>query len=55
MAKRAALLDGTGLGELLPTILLLLGVGIVLIPLGMIVFRKAEFYAKKKGKLKRSG
>lgn len=25
------------------------------IPLGMIVFRKAEFYAKKKGKLKRSG
>lgn len=54
-AMRAALLDGAGLGELLPTILLLFGVGMVLIPLGMIVFGKAEFYAKKKGKLKRSG
>jgi ABC-2 type transport system permease protein len=54
-AMRAALLQGTGLGELLPTIILLLVIGIVLIPLGIIVFRQAEFYAKKKGKLKRSG
>jgi ABC-2 type transport system permease protein len=52
---RAALLQGTGLGELPPTIILLLVIGIILIPLGIIVFRQAEFYAKKKGKLKRSG
>ena len=54
-AMRAALLQGTGLGELLPTIVLLLVIGIILIPLGIIVFRQAEFYAKKTGKLKRSG
>ncbi len=54
-AMRQALLHGAGIGTLLPTILLLFGIGLVLIPLGMIVFREAEFYAKKKGKLKRSG
>ncbi len=54
-AMRSALLDGACMSELLPTILLLLGVGVVLIPLGIIIFREAEFYAKKTGKLKRSG
>lgn len=54
-AMRAALLEGASLGELLPAIILLLGLGIVLIPLGMVIFRQAEFYAKKTGKLKRSG
>jgi ABC-2 type transport system permease protein len=54
-AMRSALLHNAGLKELWPTILLLLGVGIILIPLGIIIFREAEFYAKKKGKLKRSG
>jgi ABC-2 type transport system permease protein len=54
-AMRAALLHNAGLGDLLGTILLLFVVGIVLIPLGIIIFRQAEFYAKKKGKLKRSG
>jgi ABC-2 type transport system permease protein len=52
---RAALLDGAGFGELLPTILLLLATGLLLIPVGMLIFSKAEHYAKKKGKLKRSG
>jgi ABC-2 type transport system permease protein len=54
-AMRAALLDGAGFGELLPTILLLLVTGLLLIPVGMLIFSKAEHYAKKKGKLKRSG
>lgn len=54
-AMRAAMLEGKGLGTLWPMILLLFVIGMVLIPLGMIVFKQAEFYAKKKGKLKRSG
>ncbi len=54
-AMRAALLDGAGFDELMPIILLLLVTGLLLVPLGMLVFSKAEHYAKKKGKLKRSG
>ena len=54
-AMRAALLHGAGLKELWGSVLLLLGIGIILIPLGIIVFRQAEYYAKKHGKLKRSG
>lgn len=54
-AMRAALLKGAGFNELLPSILLLLLIGVILIPLGIIIFRQAEYYAKKKGKLKRSG
>jgi len=54
-AMRQVLLHGASLNDLLPTVILLLGIGVILIPLGMIIFREAEFYAKKKGKLKRSG
>lgn len=54
-AMRAALLEGAGFDQLLSTILLLLATGLLLVPLGMLVFNKAEHYAKKKGKLKRSG
>ncbi len=54
-AMRAALLDGAGFGELAPTIFLLLVTGLLLVPLGMLIFNRAEQYAKKKGKLKRSG
>jgi len=54
-AMRAALLQGASFKELMPAILLLLAIGIALIPLGMIIFKQAEYYAKKKGKLKRSG
>lgn len=54
-AMRAALLEGAAMKQLLPTILLLVAVGIVLIPFGMFIFREAELYAKRTGKLKRSG
>jgi ABC-2 type transport system permease protein len=52
---RKALLEGAGLEELWPTIVLLLVVGVVLIPIGLMVFGFAERYAKRAGKLKRSG
>lgn len=54
-AMRKALLEGAGLRELWPTIILLLAVGAVLIPLGLTVFGLAEKHAKRAGKLKRSG
>jgi ABC-2 type transport system permease protein len=54
-AMRKALLEGAGLEELWPTIVLLLVVGVVLIPIGLMVFGFAERYAKRAGKLKRSG
>jgi ABC-2 type transport system permease protein len=52
---RAAVIDGVGLsglwGDLWPLLLL----GAVSIPLGLGVFRAGERYAKRHGKLKRSG
>ncbi len=54
-ALRAALLEGAGLRELWPTILLLAAIGLCLIPAGMVVFNMAETYAKRTGKLKRNG
>ena len=54
-AMRAALLDGRPLGEMWSTLLLLLATGLLLIPLGLFVFHQAEIFAKKSGKLKRSG
>lgn len=54
-AMRAALLQGSSLGEMHNILLLLLATGILLIPLGLFIFHQAEIYAKKKGKLKRSG
>jgi ABC-2 type transport system permease protein len=54
-ALRAALLEGAGLRELWPTILLLAAIGLCLIPAGMVVFDLAETYAKRTGKLKRNG
>jgi ABC-2 type transport system permease protein len=52
---RAAVLDGAGVadvwGDLWPLMLL----GVVSIPLGLAVFRAGERYAKRHGKLKRSG
>jgi ABC-2 type transport system permease protein len=52
---RAALLDHAGAGALLGTILLLLVMGAVLIPCGILVFSKAERRAKRLGLLKRNG
>lgn len=52
---RAALLDGAGLAELWGSIWPLLIMGAVFVPLGIFVFHLGERYAKKTGKLKRSG
>jgi ABC-2 type transport system permease protein len=50
---RAAVLDGAGLmwADVWPLIL----IGLVSVPLGLFVFRTGERYAKRHGKLKRSG
>lgn len=52
---RRALLHGDSLADLWQTIVLLLLIGALLIPVGLFVFHQAEMYAKKTGKLKRSG
>ena len=52
---RAAILDGAGVTELWGDIWPLLLIGIVAIPLGLEIFRRGELYAKRHGKLKRSG
>jgi ABC-2 type transport system permease protein len=52
---RAAILNGTGLGGLWGDVWPLLILGAVAIPLGLLVFRTGERYAKRHGKLKRSG
>jgi ABC-2 type transport system permease protein len=52
---RSALLDHAGVGDLVGTIALLLAMGAVLIPGGVVVFAMAERRAKRLGLLKRSG
>ncbi len=52
---RAALIDGDSVADLWPTMLGLLGAGLVLIPAGVWVFSQGERYAKRTGRLKRSG
>jgi ABC-2 type transport system permease protein len=52
---REAILDGAGVGSLWGEIWPLLVIGAVSVPLGLWVFRTGERYAKKHGKLKRSG
>jgi ABC-2 type transport system permease protein len=52
---RSALLDGAGLGEVWGDIWPLMIIGAIAMPLGLWVFRRGEVYAKKHGKLKRSG
>jgi ABC-2 type transport system permease protein len=52
---RAAILDGAGLNDLWGDIWPLLLIGVVSIPLGLWVFGRGEHYAKRHGKLKRSG
>jgi ABC-2 type transport system permease protein len=52
---RSALLDHAGVGDLLGTIALLLAMGAVLIPGGVLFFARAERRAKRLGLLKRSG
>jgi ABC-2 type transport system permease protein len=52
---REALLGGRPTGQLWPYIWPLLVMGVVLMPVGVFVFGQAERYAKRTGKLKRSG
>jgi ABC-2 type transport system permease protein len=52
---RDAILDGDGLTAMGDELWPLVVIGIVTIPLGLWVFRVGERYAKKHGKLKRSG
>jgi ABC-2 type transport system permease protein len=52
---RAGVLDGAGIGARWGDVWPLLVLGAVAIPLGLLVFRAGERYAKRHGKLKRSG
>jgi ABC-2 type transport system permease protein len=52
---RATILDGQGILEQWGTLLPLLLIGLVTIPLGVRIFTLAERYAKRTGRLKRSG
>jgi ABC-2 type transport system permease protein len=52
---RDAILNGAGISAMWPDIWPLLIIGIVSVPLGLEVFRRGERYAKRHGKLKRSG
>ena len=52
---RAALTDGAGVAQLWGSIWPLLVMGVVFVPLGIWIFHLGENYAKRTGKLKRSG
>jgi ABC-2 type transport system permease protein len=52
---RAAIMDGAALDTLWSEIWPMLVIGVVSIPLGLWTFARGERYAKKHGKLKRSG
>jgi ABC-2 type transport system permease protein len=52
---RAGLLEGAGVTTVWPDLLILAFMGVVLVPAGLLVFRTAERYARRTGRLKRSG
>jgi ABC-2 type transport system permease protein len=52
---RDAILNGAGISAMWPNIWPLIIIGVVSVPLGLEVFRHGERYAKRHGKLKRSG
>jgi ABC-2 type transport system permease protein len=52
---RGAILDGQGLSSMWHVIWPLMIIGAVCIPLGLWIFSRGELYAKRHGKLKRSG
>lgn len=54
-AMRAAMLANAGWAVLLPNLALLMAMGLVTIPAGVWIFSRAEHYAKRTGKLKRTG
>lgn len=53
--SRAALRHGADIAQLWDTIWPLLIMGVVFVPLGLYIFHLGELYAKRTGKLKRSG
>jgi ABC-2 type transport system permease protein len=53
--SRAAILEGAGIGSLWSELAALLLIGVVAIPVGLALFAAGERYAKRYGKLKRSG
>jgi ABC-2 type transport system permease protein len=52
---RRAMLENASIADVSSDILILLMIGLFLIPAGLWIFNQAEIYAKKTGKLKRSG
>jgi ABC-2 type transport system permease protein len=52
---RHAILEGDGVVALWGDIWPLIVIGVVAVPLGLEIFRRGEVYAKRHGKLKRSG
>jgi ABC-2 type transport system permease protein len=52
---RKSLLQNQGIVELLPDISILILIGLICVPAGMLIFSWGESYAKRTGKLKRSG
>jgi ABC-2 type transport system permease protein len=52
---RDAIIDGDGITAMGDELWPLVVIGIVSVPLGLEVFRRGERYAKRHGKLKRSG
>jgi ABC-2 type transport system permease protein len=54
-AIRRAVMDGRDVGLIWPDLWPLLVIGLVTIPMGLIVFVQAERFAKRTGRLKRSG
>jgi len=52
---RHAIINGASVGDMWPNIWPLIIIGLVSVPLGLEVFRRGERYAKRHGKLKRSG
>jgi len=54
-AERMAILHGAGWSVLAPDLVRLAVTGVVLVPLGLVVFHEAERYALRTGRLKRNG
>jgi len=54
-AMRSAVLAQAGSRELMPDLALLTAMGVVTMPIALWVFSRVEYYAKRSGRLKRSG
>jgi ABC-2 type transport system permease protein len=52
---RGAIIDGQGITQIWQPLLGLTLIGLVTIPLGILLFLRAERFAKRTGRLKRSG